>query len=123
MEQEIIYTDKHGLLPGFGQLSRYGRAEWKPCKLRIYTLCHDAVWYLHYVQKRSLDEISNYYPCSYRVRLEITVPYNADKFEKTLESGGNLLDVTGYLINTDEVIELIDGKRPVFFMSGRAEFR
>ncbi len=93
------------------------RPQQKPCKLRIYTLSTDISWYLHYIQKRSIEEISGVYSCDYRERLAIDVPFDADTLEKAVSDGITLLGCTGYIINNDEIMEIDDGLKPVFFIS------
>lgn len=86
-----------------------------PCKLRVYTLSADISWYLHYVQQRSIEEISCFYSCDYRERLNIEIPFNAGMLEAAVLNGKTLLGCTGYIMNEDEIMEIDDGFRPIFF--------
>lgn len=98
-----------------------GNAERVTSKFRIYTLTDDGIWYLHYVNNRSMEELSELYECSYRQRLDIKVSFNAVQLMKKIKQGESLLALTGYIIQRDEIIEIDDGHRPVFFyvlMSG-----
>ena len=83
--------------------------------LRIYTLADDVVWYLSTVQKRSLEEVGKFYSCRYRIRLAIPVPYDGICFRQAYETGQTLHELTGCIVNQNEVIEIDDGRKPVFF--------
>ena len=85
------------------------------CKLRVYTLSADISWYLHYIQQRSIEEISDFYSCDYRERLTVDVTFDADMLEEAILSGNTLLRCTGYIINEDEIMEIDDGLMPIFF--------
>lgn len=84
-------------------------------KFKIYTLTDDRIWYLHYVNRRSMEELSQLYRCSYRLRLNTTVPYNTGRLMKKIRQGEILLNLTGYIIQPEEIIEMDDGHIPVFF--------
>ena len=83
--------------------------------LRVYTLADDVVWYLSTVQKRSLEEVGKFYSCRYRIRLAIPIPYDGIFFRQAYEAGQTLHDLTGCIVNQNEVIEIDDGRKPVFF--------
>lgn len=83
--------------------------------LRIYTLADDVVWYLSTVQKRSLEEVGKFYSCRYRIRLAVPTPYDGIFFRQAYEAGQTLHELTGCIVNQNEVIEIDDGRKPVFF--------
>lgn len=84
-------------------------------RLKVYTFQEDTVWYLHVIQKRSLEELREFYSCQYRARLMTKVPYTAAAIRRAYQEGTGLFMLTGYLINQGEIIEIEDWPQPVFF--------
>lgn len=84
-------------------------------RLKIYTFQEDAVWYLHVVQKHSMEELRDKYSCQYRVRLVTDILYGAALLRQAYQEGSGFLSLTGYLINPGEIIEIEDWPQPVFF--------
>lgn len=82
--------------------------------VRVYTFSEDIVWYLRHIQKYRMEEITKFYRCDYRVRLSIDVSLRMAALKKRICSDG-LMNGIGYVINTDEIVEMDDGCRPVFF--------